>query len=222
MKMPSISFSRRLAAWALGAALGGFAASGGAAVLLSQAPMGGGQGFYANINTPQQIADDFALGGAVSLEGITWWGGDDGNAQPDDNFLVRIYSSVAGTGTVLHAYSPGASATRASTGLNDGAGNSVYQYDFVLASPESLPAGTYHLFVQNLGNTDWFWLEGTSNSSAFSFRSDDSDTWSPSSYDVAFSLNGVRQQAIPEPASTALLLAAGIALALARRRAHGA
>lgn len=217
MKMPSISFSRRLAAWAFGVALGGFAASGGAAVLYSQAPVGGGVGYYANTNWPQQIADDFALGSAVTLDGISWWGGDDGNASPDDDFLVRIYSSLSGTGTVLHTYAPGAVVTRTAAGLVDGAGNAVYRYDFILAAPEALPAGTYNLFVQNLGQTDWFWLQGSGNA-AFAFRGGDSDSWTPIQgqyYDVAFTLNGTT---IPEPGTVPLVLLAVGALLLARRR----
>lgn len=218
MKMPSTVFSRRLLSWVCGAALGGFVVSAGADVLYAQAPMDGGLGFYANTNSPQQIADDFSLGGAVSLEGISWWGGDGGNpATPDDDFLVRIYSSLSGTGTVLHTYTPGA-VTRTTTGLSDGANNTVYQYDFMLASPESLPAGSYHLFVQNLGQTDWFWLQASSNSPSFSFRLADGDPWDPASYDVAFSLNGVRQQSVPEPDTIALTLLAGAALLFARRR----
>jgi hypothetical protein len=189
-----------------------------ATVLYQQDPVGGGLGYYANLNSPQQMADDFNLSGAVLLESITWWGGYDGNVDiGDDDFLVRLYSSTTGTGTVLQEYNA-APFTRTSTALADIAGNDVYQYDFVLPTSLSLSAGTRHLFVQNLGTSDWFWLEGAPGNGTVMFRGEDTDDWtSYDSADLALRIEGTPGQA-PEPSSLALLGVAGLSMALAGRR----
>lgn len=218
MSMQSGPYRRTLSAWFVGLALAAMAATGDAAVLTQQAPVDGGNGYYSNTNTPQQQADDFTLGGAVSLEGITWWGGDAGNAAPDDNFLVRLYSDLTGTGSVLKEYSA-VPVTRTATSL-DSAGNAIFQYDLDLsATPEGLAAGTYYLFVQNLGTTDWFWLVGAAANGAFQVRAEDTDNWAVLAVgeDLAFSLNGTRLQHVPEPGSLSLLALAGLSLALVRK-----
>lgn len=209
---------RGLAGWAFAAFLATSAAS--AAVLYQQLPLDGGVGYYANSNTPQQLADDFALGGAVSLESISWWGGYDADLDAgDDDFLVRLYSDVSGTGTVLHEFSS-ASFTRSATSLLDGAGNAVYQYDFSLATPVSLSASTYYLFVQNLGTSDWFWQGASSGNGDLWYRGDDTEAWAMEVGDLALRLEGTQAQVapIPEPSLLALLGIAGLSMILAGRR----
>jgi hypothetical protein len=197
-----------------------------AAVLVEQLPQDQGLGYYANPNFPQQMADDFTLSGAASLDGITWWGGyDTANGgtedQISDDFLVRLYSSVSGTGIVMQAF-PSVAFTRTLTSLTDVAGNSVYQFDFDLsATPLALSAGTYSLFVQNLGASDWFWQAGASGNGTIYYRGEDTDSWqSFSTENLAFRLNGTPSQ-IPEPGILGLLMLAGVGLALARRRNPG-
>lgn len=215
MSVQAYFSSRSMAGWAFAAFLALVTSTASAGVLYQQLPLDNGVGYYANPNSPQQVADDFTLGGSVSLESLTWWGGYDGNIDAgDDDFLVRLYSNIADTGTVLQEFSP-VSFTSTPTSLVDVAGNDIYQYDFALTA--GLSSGTYYLSVQNLGSSDWFWLESSSGNSALWFRGEDIDAWSNASGDMAFSLNGTPAQ-IPEPAPLALLLLAGAALLVARRR----
>lgn len=219
MSVQACSYPRGLAGWVFAAILALATSTASAAVLYQQTPVDGGNGSYATISVGQQAADDFALGG--TLESISWWGGYDGNADAgDDDFLVRLYSSVAGTGTVLQEFNS-VSFARTSTGLFDAAGNDVYQYDFALAAPLSLSSGTYYLFIQNLGSSDWIWQQGSPGNSQFWARFDDTDSWAvaadaagqPIQMDLAFALNGTPAQ-IPEPSSLALLGIAGLSLML--------
>jgi hypothetical protein len=212
--------ARSISGWVFGIALAAITSAAGAAVLYEQPPVDHGIGYFANSNTPQQIADDFTLGGSVSLQSITWWGGYDGNIDAgDDDFLVRLYSGISGTGTLLQEYTS-APFIRTTTSLLDGAGNSVYQYDFDLAAPLSLSGGSYYLFVENLGSSDWFWLTGSAGNAQLWGRGDDSNTWTGYSGNLAFRLNGTPTRAVPEPGSLALLLVAGAGFGLARRRGH--
>lgn len=221
MSVQVCSSSRSPVGWALAAFLTLVTCTASAAVLHQQLPLDNGAGYYANLTFPQQMADDFTLGGAASLEGITWWGGYDGNLDAgDDDFLVRLYSSMTGTGTVLQEFSS-VPFTRTSTVLLDVAGNDVYQYDFALAVPLGLSSGAYHLFVQNLGTSDWFWQEGSSGNGDLWYRVEDSDTWMADVGDLALRLEGTPVQVpvqVPEPSSLTLLGIAGLSMVLVWRR----
>lgn len=207
---------------ALAALLAFVTSTASAMVLYEQPPVDGGNGFYAASSVGQQAADDFTLGGAVNLESITWWGGYDGNVEPvpnDDNFLVRLYSDVSGTGTVLQEFSS-VTFSRTGTLFFDGAGDAIYRYNFDLTASLVLSSGTYYLFVQNLGTSDWLWLEGSSGNGGLWYRGVDSDEWSSEEGDLALRLEGTQVQVvqIPEPSSLALFGIAGVSMVLAGRR----
>lgn len=210
------SSPRSLVGWAFAAILALVTSTASATVLYQQLPQDGGGGYYANTNFPQQMADDFTLGGAVSLQSMTWWGGYDGNVGGvDDDFLVRLYSGIAGTGTVLQEFSS-VSFTRTPTSLLDFSGSDIFQYDFALAAPLGLSSGTYYLFVQNLGASDWFWQGANSGNGDLWFRGEDTDTWTKAAGDLALRLEGTPAQ-VPEPSLLALLGIAGLSLVLGRR-----
>lgn len=217
MSKQAYSSPRSLVGWAFAALLALVTSTASATVLHQQLPLDNGLGYYANPNYPQQMADDFTLGGAVSLQSMTWWGGYDGNIDAgDDDFLVRLYSGIAGTGTVLQEFSS-VSFTRTPTSLLDVAGSDIFQYDFALAAPLGLSSGTYYLFVQNLGTSDWFWQEANSGNGDLWFRGEDTDTWSMAGAgDPALRLEGTPAQ-VPEPSLLALLGIAGLSLVLGRR-----
>jgi len=222
MNMRSSFFPRRLSAWALSVAMAAAVCTADADVLYTQPPIDGGNAQFAESITPQQVADDFILGGAVNLEGITWWGSYYNNDDLGDDFVVRLYSGITGTGTILQDFgSVFVAKNTATPALTDSIGDIVYQYDFSLAAPLSLSGGTYYLSVQNVNNNSyWLWLTGTSGNGQFWSRGEDADPWATQSIqeDLAFSLNGTRVQVVPEPAPLALLLLAGAALLVARRR----
>lgn len=230
MSNRSTEISTQLARWASGCLLAVAAHAASAAVLVAQHPWDDGEAFYANPNFGQQLADDFALDYAVNLQRISWWGIYDGNFESgDDSFTVRIYSDLAGGGDPTVELSAVA-VVPADTGLQDVAGNTVFRYDYDLASALALSKGNYYLFVENLGPSDWAWLSSEQGVGGSFFRTDDDGpawevleseisegVFEPAS--LAFSLEGERQvQAVPEPPALALLGLAGLALLIARRR----
>lgn len=217
--------TRTLAHWGLGVGL--LLATAGtatAAVLVEQLPSNGAAGYYSNANQPQQWADDFSLPAAATVGGVSWWGGYDtanGGLEDSgsDDFRVRVYSDIAGTGSVLHEFGS-VSVMRTATALVDAAGNSVYRYDLDLsAAPVGLPTGGLYLAIENLGASDWFWQADGIGMSWY--RGEDTDDWAAAPRDgdqLAFRLTAAADQTVPEPGTAGLALLAVVAWSCARRR----
>lgn len=195
--------------------------SAGAAVLVQQGALDGGDSLFTTLSG-QQLADDFSLSGASSVASISWYGAYAGDLdEGDDDFTLSLFSALAGTsGTLLQSFDADA-ATRSDTALLDLGGQAVYRYDYTLPSALDLGSGTYFLMVENFGSSEWLWqTSGEGDDSAFTrFDSPGSDWETLPQTNLAFVVEGERQsQPVPEPAAPALLAAAGLALLAARRR----
>lgn len=211
--------SGKLVSGGLAAALMLGAGVASAAVLYEQQPSDGGDSYYAAPSVGQQLVDDFALTFTADVEQISWWGGYDGNIDAgDDSFRVRLYGNVAASGSVLHEFNS-ASATRTAELLVDSVQNAIYKYTFALPTPVQLGMGSYFLFVENLGSSDWVWVTSATGGNGLWFRDAEGNNWLSFDQNLAMQIEGSRVTTpVPEPGTLALLGLAGIGGLLARRR----
>ncbi len=204
---------------ALAATLMFGAGAAGAAVLYDQQPADGEISYYAAPSIGQQLADDFTLAFTSDITQVSWWGGYDGNLDAgDDGFRVRLYGDVTGTGSVLHEFTS-VSAVRTASTLTDFVSNAIYKYTFSLPTAVQLGVGSYFLFVENLGSSDWIWLTSATGDNSLVYRGGDVDNWIAFDDDLAFEIEGSRVTTpVSEPGTLALLGLAGLGGLLARRR----
>lgn len=206
MKSIATVVHNRLTGWALGLALAATAGATSAAVLYEQLPDTPGDAFGSYSDAGQTLAEDFTLGSAVNLDGISWWGSLVADEYLGD-FQVSLFSDLNDPPLLDLS---GVPIIRSVVDVT----NDVYQYQ--LATSQSLAAGTYYLVVMmnnSPGNdTEWHWQGALTGNNQFWV---DGSGWvNITDDDLALRLTGQ----VPEPGSLGLLLAAGAALVVARRR----
>jgi hypothetical protein len=214
----------------LAVALCAFAGSAmGGNPVVSQPPDIGGGGFFSD-GVPGQfydqlIGDNFTLGSATGVSGITWWGGSEFFDFPDltnmQSFQLQIYADAGGLpGASLLSLSVATALTNPTivgVGIN---GENVYRQE-VSFGTLNLGPGNYHLsigatLVNGFGDA-WVWnssVAGFGDSFSARFNPDSTGPWQNVAGlgDLAFEIN-----AIPAPGAASMLGLAGIA-ALRRRR----
>lgn len=213
MKSTRFAVTNRLTGWVLGMTLAVLSGTASAAVLYEQQPDVSGDSYSSYLDAGQMLAEDFTLGSAVNLDGITWWGSfvtDDDL----DNFHVALFTDL---GNPPLADLTGTAITRSD------AGNDIFEYR--LATPLALDAGDYFLRVVQ-DATEWYWQRALTGNGIFWYYLAGNSGWDssgnddpPMQADLALRLTGQLQQSVPEPGTLGLLLAAGAALVVVRRRA---
>lgn len=195
--------------------------SAASAVVLEQAPFGGGDGSRSMApNMGAQVAEDFQFANDVSLTNISWWGSYDGDPLATEDFIVRIFEdNGSGDPKVASLLETGFSGNGDSgDGFSDLYGGIVYRYDITLASALALAGGVdYYLSVyinDDIGSpADWYWLESASGDNIGWSRASDADGWTPDNNDpqngiivnMSYRLTADEVAAVPEPAPLLLM-----------------
>lgn len=211
----------------------GFAGAASAAVLFSQTPVAGSNGFSSvsgpNAFSTTRQADDFVCTGGVGatcrINAINFFGNNflAGANDITDNFTVTFYADNSGVpGTVLSSQNVG-DLIPTTTGTFDASGFEILSYDSSLSDVIVNAGVTYWVSVVNAitaadVDEDWLW-SNDENPAATSAESPDAvSPFTATTGNFAFQLRGDRVPAVAEPASIALL-GAGLGLvAFARRR----
>lgn len=166
------------------------------------------------------VAENFALGVDYDVTNLRFWSIQSAPADYKGSVYWAIYSNAAGTPGSIVAGGTTASITGVTTGASTGFGYAVWAYNIPVSI--TLPAGNYWFGLHNgaLADTtpsEMLWATTTTQVGSFGLYRDGTN-WINSLNEHAFLIEG-NVAAIPEPATTALLLA-GLAgtIAAARRR----
>lgn len=193
--------------------------------LYEQTPFDPFLGFQSDSALFGANGDDFKLNNNVSIDSITWWGRYIGTETPDnDNFIVKIFQQLS----EIPNSNPGFAGSVSYEKL---ANQDYYRYQLLLNDPLKLIAGDYFISIQNdlpidLNSTpsQWEWLFGdgvkANGKTIYYFYTSGNNTWSEDDFsgvDMAFSLEGSRNQTIPEPNTLVLLLLGSSLLIIARK-----
>lgn len=182
-------------------------------------------GEFSNLGpSNQQVADDFQLIQATTIQSMSWFGRYVTALSVTNpvSFSVRFFADAGSSPAMspLREFNVTVDAVPTGLGFN---GTPWFEYSTNLM-PFTLDPGAYWLSVletdpqtPTAGNSQWLWADsGTRGARAF--RGSDGEAWTSSlDIDHAFTLTGVPVD-VPEP-STVLLIATGlIGVAGLRRR----
>jgi PEP-CTERM motif len=171
--------------------------------------------------TEFQVADNFTVSGSFDITNIRFWSAQDTASAYVGSVSWAIFSNAAGLpGASLN--SGLATVAGTATGGITGFGYGVYSFDIPVSF--TLGAGSYWLALHNgpLTNTtsagDMTWAtSGTGTGPAAVYKD---GTWISSGNESAFRIDG-NVTVVPEPATTAMLMAGLLAVAglrLSRRQ----
>ena len=166
-----------------------------------------------------QVAENFSLASAYDVTNLRFWSAQSASADYTGSVAWAIYSNTAGApGSVLFSGTTTTAATP--TGGTTGFGYGVYAFDIPVSF--SLAAGSYWLGLHNgpLSNTtpsEMLWATTAVQVGSFGLYQDGAN-WINSLNEHAFAIDGLAVP-IPEPTTSALLVAGLLAtLGAARRR----
>lgn len=200
------------------------AASASAAVLASQSPLDGGDGFDSSLDFGLQNGDTFTVANDATVDALTWWGTE---VADTTGFNVRLFDSLAPGATPL--FECGISLSSA-CGLIASSGPvasnadqlGIFEYTLDSLSIPVTGGGTFLFSVgHELESLGWFWATSADGDDLSNFRGDDSEPWDTGAPDLAFAVQGTVSTPpadVPEPGSMALLGLAATALLLTRHR----
>ena len=190
-----------------------------AAVLYRQAPQAGVdslQGNFDRINGGIQNAESYTLAVAATITGFAWWGSE----IPDvDDFVVRLYAALpTNPGDTDTFETLIGTVSQTATSLRDLSDFPIFRYDFTLANSIAADAGTRYLAVYAATSMVWGWQPSNEGDGESFFRDVEGAPFTQLPPDLSIEVLGTRNNQVPEPAPLVLLLAAGGALMLQRRR----
>ena len=190
-----------------------------AAVLFQQAPLDQGFPFSAFYSPGgvfgTQNADAFSFGQST-VTGFRWYGSE---VTDTSRFVVRFFQDIA---TAPDAFTTltGTTTMGAAPVTTDFDGFDVFEFEMALGTSFVTSGGALGVYYDSdPDGEEWYWLESAVGSDGSFTRGQDGVSWLIADESLAFAVLGDRVTTVPEPGSLALLGMAGLAGALARRRA---
>ena len=172
-------------------------------------------GYFSEFNG-QQIAEDFIVTAAATVNEVTWWGRSSGGARAFD---ILFFQDVAGVPDVTAFYSyttPVLAGTFVGNDPFEQTATSIWNTaipDVMLASP-----GTYWLNIRSsAGEPSFIWQHATAPGAGYYVRYSNNESWTKATWDperneMAFVLEN-NVAVVPEPSTFVLIGTGGIGLA---------